>query len=84
MIELETLSTQIKQLVVDCLELDQDPSELNEDSTLIDDLGLDSAALLEVVAGIEEAFEIEIHTEEITEDRFRSINSLARFVATKT
>lgn len=79
---MEALRSRVKQVLV--VELDLDPAEISSDAHLNDELGLDSAALLELVAGLEEAFGIEIDTEEITHERFESIDSLARRVADKT
>lgn len=78
------LSLQLKRLAIERLELDHDPDSLDDGADLREEIGLDSAALLDLIAGIEEEFGIEIETEEITEERFRNIESLARFVASKT
>jgi acyl carrier protein len=75
---------QLKRLAIERLELDHDPDSLPDDADLRDEIGLDSAALLDLIAGIEEEFGIDVDTEEITEERFKSIDSLARFVASKT
>jgi acyl carrier protein len=78
------LPLQLKRLAIERLELDHDPDSLPDDADLRDEIGLDSAALLDLIAGIEEEFGIDVDTEEITEERFKSIDSLARFVASKT
>ena len=79
----EELVARLGALLVECLELDREPGSLTPDASLRDELGLDSAGLLELVAAIEDAFAIEIDTEEITEERFASLASLAALVREK-
>lgn len=81
---MDRLHNRVKRVLVESVELDLDPAEIASDARLHDEIGLDSAALLDLVAALEEAFGIEIETEEITQERFESIDSLARFVAEKT
>ena len=70
----------IRRILVESLELSLDPSELAPATDLRDDLGLDSAALLELVLAIEAEFGLEIDIEEITEANFRTIAAISRFV----
>jgi len=81
--EHDALVGRLQKLLVECLELDRSPDELAPETSLRDELGFDSAGLLELVAGIEDEFAIEIETEEITEDRFENLASLADFVRAK-
>jgi len=83
MTPLDGLVTEITQLLVDRLELQRSPSDLCADSQLIDDLGLDSAAILELVVGVEERFSIDFDIAGTTEEDFRTIRSLARYVGTR-
>lgn len=76
-----TLEEEIRRLIIDRLELDVAPAELSLSGHLRDDLGLDSAALLEVVAVLEEAFGVEVDLEDVTVENFRSIRTLAHYVA---
>lgn len=78
--DVETLQNHIRTLIVDCLELSLDPSELSPDADLQVDVGLDSAALLDLVSGIEERFGFEVDVEDVTEENFRSVAHLARYV----
>jgi acyl carrier protein len=71
----------IKSILVDVLELDIDPAEIGDEELLFDgQLGMDSTAVIEVLTGIEDAFEIQFEDEEIGPDLFRSVSSLARAV----
>ena len=74
---------EITQVLVNQLELQIDPSKLDPDSELIDDLGLDSAAILDLVVGLEEAFKIDLDIAGSTADDFRSIRGLARYVESR-
>jgi acyl carrier protein len=74
---------EITQVLVERLELQIDVSQLDPESELIDDLGLDSAAILELVVGLEEAFEIDLDIAGSTADDFRSIRGLARYVKSR-
>jgi acyl carrier protein len=83
MASLEQLVAEITKIVTERLELQMDPSELSADSHLMDDLGLDSAAILDVVVGIEETFGVDFDIAGTSEDDFQSIRALARYVQTR-
>ena len=83
MAEGEPLTEKIRMLFIERLELPMEPAELDPKAALMEDVGLDSAALLEVVAEIEDEFGIEIDSDEVTEENFQSIECLARFVESK-
>lgn len=78
------LKQQIKQLIVERLKLEVEPSSIEDAQPLFGDgLGLDSIDALELVLGIEQAFGVKIEDEEMGEQALSSVNSLADFVATK-
>lgn len=52
-----TLEEQILEIIAD--QALMDPEDISMDQTL-DDLGLDSMALVEIIYGVEEAFEIQV------------------------
>lgn len=70
----------IGRILIESLELSLDPSELHPATDLRDDLGLDSAALLELVLAIEAEFGVEIDVAEITEENFRTIAAISEFL----
>lgn len=51
----------IKKIIAEVLNIEE--SEINEDSTFLDDLGADSLDVFQIIMGIEEEFGIEIPTE---------------------
>lgn len=78
------LKQQIKQLIVERLKLEVEPSAIEDAQPLFGDgLGLDSIDALELVLGIEQAFGVKIEDEEMGEQALSSVNSLADFVAAK-
>ena len=52
----------LKGIIADVLNVDED--EITMDTTFVDDLGADSLDVFQIIMGIEEAFDIEIPTEE--------------------
>lgn len=79
----ETLC-KVKEILVECLSLDMEPYEVENDEALFDgDLGLDSVSVLELVTAIEDYFSIEIEDEEFSSDIFISAKALAQFITQK-
>ena len=64
--------------------LGRDLPGLTEGSKLAGELGLRSAAMLELLLGVEDDLGIEIDVEEIDEAGMRSVGDLADFVASHT
>lgn len=52
----------LQEIIAEVLSIDT--AGITEDTTFVDDLGADSLDIFQIVMGIEEAFEIEIPTEE--------------------
>lgn len=52
----------LKSIIVEVLNVDE--SEVNMDSTFIDDLGADSLDVFQIIMGLEEEFDIEIPNED--------------------
>ncbi|MFF8770584.1 acyl carrier protein [Kitasatospora sp. NPDC015120] len=55
--------------------------EIPENACLFDDLGLTSAGTIELILEVEEALDIQVDVEQITEDDLRSVTKLADYVA---
>ncbi len=73
------IESRIKEMVVDRLFLKVTPEELASDASLIDDYGVDSVALLELVVGLEEVFGIVVEDGDLA--NFSSVKALTEFVA---
>ena len=65
---------EIKEIIVDKLGVDE--AEITMDSSIKDDLRADSLDLFEIITGIEEQYDIEIPTDELT-----SMSTVADMVA---
>lgn len=82
--ELLEIELKIKEIVVELLELDIDPEEIDSDELLIEGgINIDSLALIQIIDNIEEIFNIECDEEEIGGEIFTSIKTLALFVENK-
>ena len=74
----------IKELVVELLFLtDTSPEDIKDDDVLTDTLNMDSVAIFQVVAGLEEEFEISFEDDTFEQEKFKSVASMARVVRDK-
>ena len=58
----------------------EEVSGLSEDTRLLEDLRLDSTALLELLMSLEDALNIEIDAQSLSMDDFASVGTLADYV----
>ncbi|HEX4091199.1 MAG TPA: phosphopantetheine-binding protein [Trebonia sp.] len=65
----------------DVLAASPDGSGLSEKTRLMEDLGMTSAAALELMLGLEDALDIQIDVEEIQPDDMACLGGLADFIA---
>ncbi|MBF0281104.1 MAG: acyl carrier protein [Zetaproteobacteria bacterium] len=70
----------IIKIVADQLNVDE--SEINPDSSFVDDLGADSLDTVELVMAFEEEFGIEIPDDDA--EKIQSVQNAIDYVATKT
>jgi acyl carrier protein len=75
--ERSEIQTRVKEVVGKVLEMD--PSEIADDANFIFDLGADSMQSLELVAGFEEEFNIELDEDKALE--VQNIDDAVDFVA---
>ncbi len=54
--------------------------EVSNESSLFDDLNLDSIQLIELITTVEVEFSIEVDDDDLDFQHFASVNSLAKFV----
>lgn len=83
--ERQALNRRLKEIIVDCLNLDgKDPASIGDDEALFGDgLGLDSVDALELVVALEKEYGIKIRSDEIDPQAFANVDSLGRFVAAR-
>jgi len=79
----ETVTT-IRQFIFDNFLFDADESELQNDSSFLDQGIIDSTGVLELVEWLEDEFNISVDDEELIPENLDSVNSLAAFIARKS
>lgn len=77
-----TIEETLKELIVERLFLDIEPSEIETDVELAE-YGVDSFLLLELIVAIEEMFEVKFEQTDITSETLRSVAALAELVRGK-
>ncbi len=73
----------IKQLMVERLYLKTTPEEIRDDTPIMEELGVDSVSVFEIVVGLEEVYEISMEDDEFRIETFRTPRSIADFVRKK-
>ena len=77
---------EIKQKILDILasketmSLQVDVSDIRDDTSLINDMALDSMQILELIVFLEEAFKFSIDTENLNIDTFDRFSDLVDFI----
>lgn len=71
------MNTKIKEIVAEILDLKA--SDINDDANILDDLGADSIAVMEIVTELEAEFDIEVATEDIP--TLKSVTDIAAYLA---
>ena len=76
----------LKRLIIESLNLKGvTPDMIREDDPLFGDgLGLDSVDALELVVALEKKLGVKIRSEEIDPEVFSSVNSMLRFIESRT
>ena len=77
-----TLEDQIKELLVERLFLDLEPSQIEKD-THLSEYGVDSFLMLELVVAMEEIFEVKFEPSDITADVLKSVATLTELIRSK-
>jgi acyl carrier protein len=77
-----TLEEQIKELLVERLFLDLEPSQIEND-TQLSEYGVDSFLMLELVVAMEEVFAVHFEPSDITAAALRTVSSLATLIRSK-
>lgn len=78
----QDLKVRIKNMLVERLKLEVDPTSIEDDAPLFaeEGLGLDSIDALELVLGVEQELGVRIDDEEVGSKAFASVSALAAFV----
>ena len=59
-------------------QLSVDPSVINEDSNLVDDLGADFLAVIDLIMCIEDEFNVEVPDEEV--ENLKTVGAIVQFI----
>jgi acyl carrier protein len=78
-----SIEDRLKKMIVERLFLKISPETIEDDKSLIEEYGVDSVSLLELVVGLEEEFGIQVGDEEFSVENFQTVNALASFVKEK-
>lgn len=73
------MNTKIKEIIMDILEVEMD--EIKDDASIVDDLGADSIAIMEIVMELETEFDMEIDTDDIV--NFKTVSDIEKFIESK-
>ena len=77
------LKQRIKRMIVERLFLAVTPGEIADDTLLMDEYGIDSVALFELVVGLEDEFDLSLSDADFKIETFKTVNSIAAFVTEK-
>lgn len=81
----QKIEDRVKHVIVKALNLEIDPEEIGDDDILFGgEMGLNSMAMIELVVGIEEEFNIEVSDEDLRPEIFESIKTIAKYVYSNT
>jgi len=81
----EDLTIRVKQCIVDAIGVKVAATAIPDDMPLLEKgLGLDSVAILKLVAALETEFNVEIDDNVLRPELFRSVGSLCDYMAMRT
>ena len=80
----DEVENQVKEMIVERCFLSIAPDEIADDGDLMDEVGLDSIQVLEVVVGLEETFGVSFEVAVFDIETFRCVRAIAVFVSERT
>ncbi len=80
---MRNIEQELRQFVIDNFLFGQGDGHLKNDDSFLDKGIIDSTGVLELVAFLEEKYQIKIQDRELIPDNLDSINNLIRFVESK-
>ena len=76
----EELEQKIKEMIVERCFLSIDPDDIDAEAPLMDEIGLDSVQILEVVVGLEDVFGVAVDDADFDIENFSSVSGIADYV----
>lgn len=81
MTELNTIETELAQLVVEVLNLEVKPEEIDPAQSLVDELGIDSLDILEIALTVSKKYGVKLRSDnENNKQIFASLSALAQYI----
>jgi acyl carrier protein len=79
-----TIETQIKEYIARNLLFSDNGFPYPDDASFLEEGIVDSVGVMELVAFVEEKFDLKIEDTDVTPDNFDSVNKLAAFIRRKS
>ena len=79
----KSIEQTIKEIMVERLFLKITPDEIADDTDIMQELGVDSVSVFEIVVGLEETCNISFEDDEFQLETFRTPKSIADYVRAK-
>jgi len=79
----ERIEDQLKELIVERLFLKIEPGDIGDEDNLMEEHGIDSVQVLEIVVGLEEDYGVSFEDEDFDIEIFQTVKSIADFVREK-
>ncbi|MGL4383322.1 MAG: acyl carrier protein [Bacilli bacterium] len=73
------MNDKIKEIISDIL--DVEVASINDDASILDDLGADSIAIMEIVMELEEEYSLDVDTEDIP--KLKTVNDIVAYIESK-
>ena len=78
-----SIEHRVKQVIIRTLSLEVTPEEIDDEDALFGGgLGLNSMATIELIVGLEEAFDLEVPDEDLRVELFESVKTMVDYVRT--
>ena len=77
------LKTKLKEIIIDITHSSDEVEDIEDADFLIDDLGVDSLGMINLITILEREFNIKISKAEVTLQNFKSIELLSRYIGSK-
>jgi len=84
MSDADTVEYDIKQIIVERCFLSIAPDDIGDGDDLMEQVGLDSVQILEIVVGLEEVFGITFEDADFEIENFANVGAIAAYVRSKT
>lgn len=77
---LEDIEAKVTRILIEQLGLDMSAADIKSDASLLDDVGLDSVALIRFAMGVEDEFDVEIDDDDLVLENFETTGRIARYI----